>query len=93
MKIPDAEKTIDLKFVDFRDRLPEAIIETSPKGNILHVSFAESQLKEICKLTEELLVEIGEDSTLAGFWILNINEDRAAKSLAEWRREIKNADD
>ncbi len=89
LKPPPAPESADIRFIDFRDQMPEARIESTSDGKLMHIVFIDDHGFKAYRLTDKLKVEVTSDSYLAGIWILDIEDDRAAQELAAWRKQMK----
>jgi hypothetical protein len=86
---PKDSPPADIRFLSFRDQIPAARIETSSDNTIVRITFIESGERQSYAVAENLIFDITPDKTLAAIWILNIEEDRAAKAMAQWRKKTK----
>ena len=85
---PSPLESADVRFIDFRQTVSTAEIETNDDGSLLRVSLSGEQKNTPYQIAENLIFEISSDSRLAAIWILQVTSDRAARGMAEWRREI-----
>lgn len=83
---PLVSEAADIRFLDFRDRLPPAILETPADHAWLHLTFDKDNHATPCRIAKDLIFEITEASTLASIWILAMEDDRAARGMAAWRK-------
>jgi len=79
----------DVRFLDFRDKIPDARVETSADHSLAHVIFGELHANRSYRVADNLIVDLTADNTLAAIWVTAIEDDRAARAMAEWRKEIR----
>jgi len=79
----------DIRFLEFRNALPKIILETSPRKSWLHLVFERCDKTSAYAVAGNLIFETTPEITLAGIWITDITDDRAARSMAAWRKKLK----
>lgn len=86
---PKEPAPADIRFLNFRDRIPSAIIETSSDHATVRVTFIENGERQSYAVADNLIFDITPNKTLAAIWIVKIEDDRAARAMAEWRKITK----
>lgn len=90
LKPPMNQHPADIRFLGFREIIPEAKLETSPDHSWLRLLYQKSPNASAYRVADHLLFELAEDKTLASIWIMAIENDRAARAMAAWRKQMKN---
>jgi hypothetical protein len=85
--------SIDLHFRGFRENLPPARLETPPDRSCLYIGFDRDRTAVRYRLAKNLMVAVTRNATLAGIWITAIEDDRAARAMSAWRKDLKNQSD
>ncbi|MBN4076230.1 hypothetical protein JYT16_00780 [Gemmatimonas aurantiaca] len=79
---------LDLRFLDFRCRIPEPQLFCDAKKESLLIKFGDVHSADSFQLGDNVYAYIGADMCLRGLYVDLINEDRAGKKLAVWRKLI-----
>lgn len=87
--LPEPNPAADIRFVDFRDHLPEAIVETTFEYNLVHIVFSVVPDPIVYRVTDTISFEVTANDALAGVWIDDIVDDRAARAKSAWLKEMK----
>lgn len=89
LNLPQPSPAADIRFVDFRGRLPEAIIESNFDCNLIHIQFAVEEDIRVYRVSDTISFEVTADETLAGVWIDGSENDRAAYAQGAWLKRMK----
>lgn len=89
LRLPAAYTTADIRFLNFRDTLPPVVIETNPHESLLRLTFSDEKANAAYAIADNLLVETTASETLKTIWILAIENDRAARTMAAWRKQAR----
>lgn len=92
-KPPLISSPADIRFLDFRNTLPVARLQTPADHSWLRLVFDSEKQTSACRVAEDLIFEVSGESTLTSIWITAIEDDRAARNMAAWRKSIKEAAD
>lgn len=84
--------SIDLRFLDFRCRIPEPEYFCDAKKESLLIKFGDVHSADSYQLGDNIYAYIADDLTLRGLYVDMISEDRAGKKLAAWRKLIAGTD-
>jgi hypothetical protein len=87
--IPSGAAEADIRFLDFRSRLPEASLLSDPDRTMLRIRFQTVRNAASYRLADHLVVNLAPDNTLASIWVTAIDDDRAARGMAAWRAQAK----
>jgi hypothetical protein len=79
----------DIRFRGFRESLPKAVILTNTDHSVVHIRFASVRNPVRYRIADQIIFDLTSRNTLAGIWITAIEDDRAARSMAFWRKNIK----
>ncbi len=79
----------DIRFLGFREKLPQTRIETASDQSWLRLVFSDSAQTSAYALADDLKIELTDNRLLASIWITAIEEDRAARGMAAWRKQSK----
>lgn len=86
---PEAADPADVRFLEFRNALPEINLETSRKRSWLRMVFEPCDKRSPFAVADNLIFEITPEMTLAAIWITAIDDDRGARGMAAWRKKLK----
>jgi hypothetical protein len=89
LKAPTAAGSADIRFLGFRNSLPNIILETSRQKSWLRLVFERCDKMSAYAAAENLIFEITPNKELAAVWITNIEDDRGARGMAAWRKKLK----
>lgn len=90
LRIPSGAPEADIRFRDFRGRLPDAGLLSNADRSILRVRFQNIRTgTSPYRLADHLIIDLASDNTLASIWVTAIDEDRAARGMAAWRAQAK----
>ncbi len=87
--VPEPSLTADIRFLDFREQLPDVVVEASSEDTAVCFRFASLSGGGIYRLTDTMVCEVTSGAHLAALWISAIEDDRAALKMAAWRRQIR----
>lgn len=79
---------IDLRFLDFRCRIPEPEFFCDATKESLLIKFGDVHSADSFQVGDNVYAYVADDLTLRGLYIDLINEDRAGKKLAAWRKLV-----
>ncbi|HSG98794.1 MAG TPA: hypothetical protein VLB27_02005 [candidate division Zixibacteria bacterium] len=78
----------DIRFLDFRCRIPEPEFLCSPRRDKLLIRFGPVHSADSFQIGDNVFCYLAERAKLRGLYIDTIREDRAGAALAAWRRLI-----
>ncbi len=78
----------DIRFLDFRCRIPEPEFLCDQGKNSLLIKFGEVAASDSFRIGDNILALIYQKSVLRGLFIDGLQPDRAGRSLAKWRRLV-----
>jgi hypothetical protein len=87
LRIPTGAAEADIRFLDFRSKLPKAGLLTNADRSVLRVRFQTVRAATHYRLADRLMVDLAPDNTLASIWVAAIDDDRAARVMAAWRAQ------
>lgn len=87
--VPEATLEADIRFRDFRARLPRTSILTNQDRSVVHIRFRAARNPEHYRVADHLVFDLTPDDALSGIWITAIEDDRAARGMAAWRKSVK----
>lgn len=89
IRIPAGADEADIRFLDFRSRLPDASLLSDADRSILRVRFQTVRSATHHRMADHLIVDLAPDNTIASIWVTAIDDDRAACGMAAWRARAK----
>lgn len=78
----------DIRFLDFRVRIPEPEYLCDRRKNRLLIKFGEVSSSDSFRIGDNVVALIYRKTVLRGLFIDCLNPDRAGRSLAKWRRLV-----
>jgi len=78
----------DIRFLDFRCRIPEPEYLCDRLKNRLLIKFGEVTSSDSYRISDNVLALVYRKTILRGLFIDYLNPDRAGRSLAKWRRVV-----
>lgn len=91
LKPPDKPEPADIRFLGFRDSIPPAQIESTPDHSCLRILFAHQSGTMSYGVAEHLIFDVTADGKLSTIWLTAVGDDRAARGMAAWRRQMTEA--
>ena len=85
---PTIGEPADIRWLDFRARIPDPQILTDEQRAVLLLRFAESSSWRWYALAESVLVQVDECDHLAAVWIADIVDDLAGQRIASFRKKV-----
>ncbi len=79
----------DIRFIRFRDRIRCRKIETDKDFSWARLTFLKQKISCSYRAADNLIFDITEDNLLASIWITSMTDDRAAKLMSQWRKEMR----
>ncbi len=89
LHVPSGAAEADIRFLDFRRKLPDANLLSNADRSILRVRFQTVRSAIAYRLADHLIINLAPDNTLASIWVTEIDDDRAARGMAVWRAQAK----
>jgi len=89
IKAPAGSVEADIRFRDFRERLPRTAILTDPDRSLVHIRFESIRNPDHYRVADHMVFDLTSRNTLSGIWITAVEDDRAARGMASWRKSIK----
>ncbi|MEA3297208.1 MAG: hypothetical protein U9R56_05030, partial [candidate division Zixibacteria bacterium] len=86
---PSAATMADIRWLDFRERIPEPILSTSTDRTTLNLQFSRNTPATCYYLAESVLLQADEDGLLTRIWIDDITDDLAGQAISAFRRESR----
>jgi hypothetical protein len=84
---PEPEYHADIRLLNFREHLQGTRLETDPKRSLLKIIYpGDHKSASVYALAEHVSCEISEEGRLVALWISKIEDDRAARQMAAWRK-------
>ncbi len=78
----------DIRFLDFRCRIPEPEYLCDSQKNSLLIKFGEVSSSDSFRIGDNIVALIHNKSVLRALYIDCVHSDRAGKALAKWRRLV-----
>lgn len=91
LRWPQGIESAEIRFRTFRGRLPLATLQATPDSSLVRLAFTGPPARTTYYLADNIRCEIAADDSLVALWIRDIIDDRAARKMAAWRKEMKMA--
>lgn len=92
MTVPTIAETADIRWLDFRTRIPEPRLVTNPKQTALLIQFAPDGSWRWFKLAEAVLVQADRNHRLTAVMVTDIEDDLAGRQIAAFRHQTRRQD-
>jgi hypothetical protein len=89
LRAPADAAEADIRFLDFRSKLPEAGLSCNPDRSLLRIRFQSIRKVTSYRPADHLIVDMAPDNTVAAIWVTAIDDDRAARGMAAWRVQVR----
>ncbi len=89
LPVPGDPTFAAVHFISFRDTLPASSVMCDRDGSTVRITFFDDGRLTPIAVSDNLIFEITADNYLASIWISGIEDDRAARQMASWRKKIK----
>ncbi len=88
LKAPSIAELADIRWLDFRSRMPDPELITDPERHLLLMRFAPNETVQWYRLAEHVLIQTDSDSQLTAMMITAIDDDLAGRKIAAFRKLI-----
>lgn len=85
--IPKRVEAADIKWLQFREELPDCNIFTNFNKSIMKIEFGKTDSPLFYYLADSVIVETDRNNNLAAIWITDITDDIAGKEIASFRKD------
>lgn len=89
LHLPDSAGTADVRWLDFRDRIPEPTIETNRRRTLLHLRFSDVAPYRTIHLADTILLQSDNQDRLVALWVDDITDDLAGQEIASFRKQLR----
>ena len=89
---PTIAESADIRWLDFRARLPEPKLVTNPKQTALLIQFAPDGSWRWFQLAEAVLIQADRNHCLTAVMITDIEDDLAGRQIAAFRHQTRQKD-
>jgi hypothetical protein len=79
----------DIRFINFRENIRCFSIDTTNDFSMVKMTFSSITANRSYRAGDNLIFDVTDDNSLAAIWITSITDDRAAKLMSEWRKEMR----
>ena len=87
LKAPARAEAAEIKWLHFREELPDAKFLTNQNKSILKLEFSKSKSPLFYYLADSVIAETDKNNHLTAIWVTEITDDFAGKEIAEFRQE------
>jgi hypothetical protein len=87
---PDMPVVADIRWLDFRDRIPEPAIQTNFNLTAVRISFSDNKAVRSCYLGEQVIIGLDRDDSPVSIWIDEIIDDLAGREISAFRKANRN---
>ena len=88
LKPPKIAEPADIRWLDFRTRIPDPLPFTNEKRSLLELRFSPAQPWHWYLVTESVMLLIDREQRLASVMITRIEDDLAGRQIARFRQQI-----
>ncbi|MCP4684900.1 MAG: hypothetical protein GY867_05555 [bacterium] len=88
LALPRIAEPADVRWLDFREQMPQPQLITNRAGNRLLLRFASSESWRWYLLAENIHVQVDPDGRLAALLISDIVDDFAGKGISRYRKKL-----
>lgn len=86
---PTNPRPADIRFPDFRCRIPSPALIGNFNRTVLSIRFGDEEKSEYYYLSETVLLQISNSNHLSAIWISEIEDDLAGRELATFRKHLQ----
>lgn len=87
LKAPEVVEAADIRFLNFRERIPEPKIFTDPNQSLVKIKFGNNGGGMFYYLGEDVIAETDKDQNLDAIWVNKITTDFAGREIRKYRKE------
>ncbi len=88
---PKGAEVADIRWLNFREKLPEAEIKTDTNSKIVKIEFKENSAPLNYIAAESVIVETDQSHLLTAVWITSYDEDAGGQNIKRFRRKERRA--
>jgi len=92
-EIPQNGRTADIRFLDFRNSLPDSKIYCDKTSQSLMLEFMPSTDGPMYYLAENIIARLDNQNHLTAIYAIDIIDDIAGQEIAAWRKSIHKTKD
>ena len=93
LKAPLIIEPADIRWLDFRQKMPDPELITNSQRSLLLIQFAPNQSSRWYSLAEDVLIQIDSNCHLNALLITTIEDDLAGRQIAAFRKLISRDQD
>ncbi|MEW6411578.1 MAG: hypothetical protein AB1483_03790 [Candidatus Zixiibacteriota bacterium] len=86
---PRPDAVADIRWLNFRDTMPQPEIRTNDNKSILRLSFGHCGKLTSYYVSQSVIVQLDQDGSLGNLWITDITDDIAGQEISAFRRQIR----
>lgn len=86
---PRRAEIADIRWLDFRQPIPDPDLRTNPRRTVLRISFSEQPGSNAYYLAQEVILETDEGRRPTAIWICRIEDDLAGQEIGAWRKRCR----
>jgi len=84
---PTVIEPADIRWLEFRDRIPETTLLTNKKRTLLRVGLSDRTPVRNYYLAKEVLLQVDELDRAVAFWVTDIIDDLAGQEIGAFRKK------
>lgn len=89
LKPPNRAEIADIRWLDFRQQIPEPDLRTTPRRTILRIGFSDQRVTNAYYLGQEVVLQADERQRPIAIWICRIEDDLAGQEIGAWRKRCR----
>ena len=88
---PTTAEHADIRWLNFREELPEAIVKTDTKFETVKIEFYANSSPLYYIVSESVIAETEQNHLLTSLWITSYDEDAGGQSIKRFRRKSRHS--
>ena len=86
---PAGSESADVRWLDFRSTISSPQLLSNRPRTMLHLKFTDASVARSVQIAEHVVLQITEDTRLAGLTVLDICDDLAGQEIAKFRASLR----
>lgn len=83
---PEVVEAADIRFLNFREKIPAPQIFTNPKQDLVKIKFGDNGGGMFYYLGEDVIAETDQNQHLSAIWVNKITTDFAGREIRKYRK-------
>jgi len=89
---PTVIEPADIRWLEFRDRIPETTLATNKRQGLLRIGLSDQEAVRNYYLAKDVIVQVDQLDRAVAFWVTDIVDDLAGQEIGAFRKKNRSND-